>query len=76
MPRVITDKEADEIYQRLAINNSKRKYTTKRNWNDEETKLLNWAIATYSAKRNLSAENFTNSDWQNVANLVPGRNDA
>ena len=24
-----------------------------RNWNDEETKLLNWAIATYSAKRNI-----------------------
>lgn len=53
-----------------------RKYTTKRNWNDEETKLLNWAIATYSGKRGIKGESFTASDWGHVAKLVPGRNDA
>jgi hypothetical protein len=30
------------------INNIFRKYTTKRNWNEDESKLLNWAIGTYS----------------------------
>lgn len=53
-----------------------RKYTTKRNWNDEETKLLNWAIHTYCVKRGNKAKNFSSTDWQNVAKLVPGRNDA
>lgn len=53
-----------------------RKYTTKRNWNDDETKLLNWAIATYSEKRGIRGDAFTSIDWQNIAKLVPGRNDA
>lgn len=53
-----------------------RKYTTKRNWNEDETKLLNWAISTYSTKRSIKPQNFTSTDWQNVAKLVPGRNDA
>ena len=53
LPKAISDKEADEIYQRLVISNSKRKYSTKRNWSDDETKLLNWAIQTYSLKRNI-----------------------
>lgn len=53
-----------------------RKYTTKRNWNEEETRLLNWAIHTYSLKRGIKAKNFSALDWQSVAKLVPGRNDA
>ncbi len=40
-----------------------RKYTTKRNWNEEETKLLTWAIHTYSTKRSIKPQNFTSSDW-------------
>ena len=61
--KVITNAEADQIYSRLLISTQKRKHTTKRNWNDDETKLLTWAIDTYSTKRNITAENFTNSDW-------------
>jgi hypothetical protein len=53
-----------------------RKYTTKRNWNEDETKLLAWALNTYCTKRSLKPHNFTSTDWQNVAKLVPGRNDA
>jgi hypothetical protein len=46
--RVISDKQADEIFQRLVSQIGKLKYTTKRNWNESETKLLNWAIHKYS----------------------------
>lgn len=53
-----------------------RKYTTKRNWSEEETKLLNWAIQTYCQKRGIRAESFAPADWQKVAKLVPGRNDS
>eukprot|EP00347_Sterkiella_histriomuscorum_P005821 403355142 len=74
--KVISNEEANDIFQRLLAQNSKRKYTTKRNWNDDETKLLNWAISTYSEKRGINGEGFTAADWQNVAKLVPGRNDA
>ncbi|CDW76882.1 myb-like dna-binding domain containing protein [Stylonychia lemnae] len=74
--QVISNEEANDIFQRLLNQNSKRKYTTKRNWSDDETKLLNWAIQTYSEKRGIQGENFTAADWQNVAKLVPGRNDA
>jgi hypothetical protein len=48
---------------------------TKRNWSDEESKLLTWAIQKYSTKKSIKAENFTQFDWQNIANLVPGRSD-
>jgi hypothetical protein len=58
------------------INNQYRKYTTKRNWCEDETKLLYWAIHTYTEKRNIKAENLVSADWHNIASLIPGRNDA
>jgi hypothetical protein len=57
---IIGYQQAEEIYTRLAGLCQMRKFTTKRNWNEEETKLLNWALYKYSKKKNTNPYSFTN----------------
>lgn len=82
---LLSKDQADMIYQRLLAQQSSRyiisfsivprKHMTKRNWNEEESKLLKWAINEYSGNRNIDPVNFTSADWQNISKLVPGRNE-
>lgn len=74
--KIISKEEADVTYQMLLQQTNQRKFSTKRNWSEEEVKYLFWAVDTYSKTRNVEIENFNNYDWTNIANLIPGRNDA
>lgn len=47
----------------------------KKNWSEEETRLLKWAVVTYTRQKAISYLTLTMNDWQNIARLVPGRND-
>ncbi|CDW82128.1 myb-like dna-binding domain containing protein [Stylonychia lemnae] len=71
----ITDEEANEIYLKVCLQVQNRKGYIKKNWSDDETKLLKWAVITYTKQRNISYQQLTMNDWQNIARLVPGRND-
>ena len=51
---IISDLEADEIYQKVSSQLSNRKSYIKKNWTDEETKLLKWAVITYTIQRDIS----------------------
>ena len=73
--QVITDEEADEIYQRISSQSQSRKGYIKKNWSEEETRLLKWAVITYTKQKNITYLSLTMNDWQNIARLVPGRND-
>eukprot|EP00347_Sterkiella_histriomuscorum_P015833 403355515 len=42
-------------------------------WRDDETHLLQWSIFTYALQKNISIEEFTESDWGNVAEFIPTR---
>lgn len=46
--QIITDEEANEIYMRMAAQSQQRKGFIKKNWAEEETKLLKWAVITYT----------------------------
>ncbi len=45
---IITDEEANEIYLKMTLQSQNRKGYIKKNWSDEETKLLKWAVITYT----------------------------
>lgn len=51
---VITDEEANEIYLRMATQSQARKGFIKKNWAEEETKLLKWAVITYTRQKNIT----------------------
>ena len=42
-------------------------------WKKDETMLLQYIILNVAEQRDTLVENFSDSDWQTVANLVPGR---
>lgn len=42
-------------------------------WKKDETMLLQYIILNVADQRDTLVENFSDSDWQTVANLVPGR---
>lgn len=49
----------------LAISNAQ--------WKKDETMLLQYIILNVADQRNTLVENFSDSDWQTVTNLMPGR---
>jgi hypothetical protein len=51
---VITDEEANELYMRMSTQSQGRKGYVKKNWTEEETKLLKWAVITYTRQRNMT----------------------
>ena len=42
-------------------------------WRDDETHLLQWSIFTYALQKNKAIEQFGSSDWANVAEFIPTR---
>lgn len=51
---VITDEEANELYMKVSMQSAGRKGYVKKNWNEEETKLLKWAVLTYTRQRSIT----------------------
>ncbi len=54
---VISDQEANEIYLRMQAQSLTRKGYIKKNWAEEETKLLKWAVQTYLKQKNINSNN-------------------
>lgn len=52
--QVITDQEANEIYLKVSQHVANRKGYIKKNWTDDETKLLKWAVITYTRQRSIT----------------------
>ncbi|KAL4444739.1 hypothetical protein ABPG74_015947 [Tetrahymena malaccensis] len=48
--------------------------TLKKNWNEDDIIILIWCVMKYCAHHNVSShKNLTESDWQFIANMVPGK---
>lgn len=84
--RTLTDEEANEIYQKVSALSQGRKGYIKKNWSDDEARLLKWAVLTYTKQKGIANFNLVRikhinnwfqsmNDWQNISRLVPGRND-
>lgn len=86
--RILEDSEASKIYNSyLEMMNEKKKngqdpqmdakgdlapgQTSQ--WKIDETMLLQWNILSITIQKEKDVDKFTIEDWQNVANLVPGR---
>lgn len=54
---IIQDEEANEIYLRMAAQSQARKGFIKKNWAEEETKLLKWAVIIYTRQKNITYSN-------------------
>jgi hypothetical protein len=53
----ISDEEANDIYLRMAAQSSSSKGFIKKNWAEEETKLLRWAVVTYTRQKSINYNN-------------------
>ena len=53
----ISDEEANDIYLRMAAQSSSSKGFIKKNWAEEETKLLRWAVVTYTRQKAINYNN-------------------
>ena len=52
--QIINDEEANELYMKVSTQTQGRKGYVKKNWTEDETKLLKWAVGTYTRQRNIS----------------------
>ena len=52
--KVISDEEANDIFLRMAAQSQARKGFIKKNWAEEETKLLKWAVFTFTRQKSIS----------------------
>lgn len=69
---LISNEEADRIYQRLAAAQNQG-VTTKRNWGHDEVKLLEFAVDKYCQSSNKGVNELSTKDWASIAIFVPGR---
>lgn len=53
----ISDEEANDIYLRMAAQSSSSKGFIKKNWAEDETKLLRWAVVTYTRQKSINYNN-------------------
>jgi hypothetical protein len=67
---VITDLDANEIYMRMSQQSVNRKGYFKKNWSDEETKLLKWAVFTYTRQKKISYQNLVSTLLKLIANVT------
>ena len=51
---IIPDDEANEIYLKISSLSQCRKSYIKKNWTEEETRLLKWAVITYTKQKSIS----------------------
>lgn len=62
--QVITDEDANEIYLKVSQHVSNRKGYIKKNWSDDETKLLKWAVITYTKQKNINYQSLVSTSIQ------------
>ena len=72
----ITDKQASEIFEKLSALQDKKTFYAKKNWTDDETKLLHWALQKYCRGKGISPQKLDKNDWIEIAGFIPGRNDS
>ena len=66
---MITDEEANDIYLRMAALSQQRKGFIKKNWGEEETKLLHWAVITYTKQKKISYPNLVRLLFSSFSDL-------
>jgi hypothetical protein len=67
---VVSDEEANEIYLLMAAQASARKGFIKKNWGEDETKLLKWAVITYTKQKNMSYSNLVGAGIAFIMRVV------
>lgn len=72
----IDDDAASEIFNRLTKMQGKKTYYAKKNWTDDEAKLLQWAIQKYCRGKGITPQKLDKNDWIQIAGFIPGRNDS
>ena len=77
--RIIDEREADRIYTIYHKANQDAgtvqvdTTSSYAQWKKDETMLLTYIVMNVADQRDTLVENFSDADWQTVANLVPGR---
>lgn len=59
--QTITDEEANTIYQKISGMTQSRKGYIKKNWSEDETRLLKWAVLTYTKQKSITYQNLVSS---------------
>ena len=59
----ITDELASEIFEKLTKQQGKKTYYAKKNWTEEESLLLLWAIDKYSKGKSITPQKLDKNDW-------------
>lgn len=72
----INDEQAAAIFSQLESEQSKKSYQAKKNWTEEESKLLLWAINRYCRGKKAQPQKLSKDDWIQIAGFIPGRNDS
>lgn len=72
----INDEQAASIFSQLESEQSKKSYQAKKNWTEEESKLLLWAINKYCRGKKIQPQKLSKNDWIQIAGFIPGRNDS
>ena len=72
----IDDDTASEIFNKLTKIQGKKSYYAKKNWTDDEAKLLQWAILKYCKGKGITPQKLDKNNWIEIAHFIPGRNDS
>jgi hypothetical protein len=72
----ISDQQASSIFDKLNTLQGKKTYYAKKNWTEEEAKLLLWAIDKYCRGKKITPKKLGKNDWIQIAGFIPGRNDS
>ena len=69
---LICNERAHNIYSSLLCS-ANQDSNRKKNWSNPEINLLNWALYQYYLHHQITPNNFTDTDWSNIASFIPGR---
>ena len=73
---LISKEEADRIYQKLAAINLHGNNLIKRNWTNDEIRLLEFAVDKFCQSSKRSVNTLTTKDWKSIATFIPGRTES